>query len=431
MAKASTHEQLKAAYALIKTGDLQGAQTILRPIIKAEPHNTDAWWLLANSFPERDNQIKALQHLLTLDPDAEHAHKALAKLQQRPATSAAAPSPTAARPVNMILILVGLLIWGAVLAVAVYGMTDIFEDDGTDAQRQTPDVTERVVVVQPPPADAAAVGAGTVSSAATVTRVPARVFATLPPLIIPTETIPATVITNTPRPTLRLPPSPTPGVAAFAPASGDGEVPGLDTTSGGGAAPPLGSDYWYGYDRAMTQSQNNGRYYRFYEFPVSIWVGRPPNPNWNTYIDAAIAQVGEVVPMQRTSSEADADIILDFAPGEQVTAFCGGTSITPQPVVTIGCGGLTYDQDKYMLTGDVAYIGFAFIALEQQTDAQARLVILHELLHAVGISVHSQDPRDIMYFRYGAFGEPQSQTMTERDYNTLRRLYNSPAFGER
>lgn len=418
-----TQQLLEAAYAHITNGELATAQHLLRPLVKRQPRNADAWWLLANTFDDPKRRAQALQHVLTLDADHAAAKKALQRLAQHPAP----PAP----PVNKRSLWVGLALVGVLVLVALVGAAVLILSEPVGPNREA-----RLEEMTRSAADLTATASARLNAAANATVIaqpgtptpPSTARATLPPQIIPTATVPATIITNTPRPTLQLPPSPTPGIA-FAPSGGGALGGDAPVSAGGGAAAPVGDDYWFGYDRAMTQAQVNGRYYRFYDFPVQVWVGRPPNPSWAGYIDDAIRQVGEVVPLTRTTNEGQADLILDFAPGQQVTALCGGTGVAPQQSITIGCGGLTYDRDKFALTDAVDYIGFAYIANEQSTDEQARLVILHELLHAVGIAVHSQYPEDVMYFRYGEFGAEQSATMTTRDYNTLRRLYASPAFG--
>ena len=41
--------QLEQAYNLIQNDRLDDAVGLLRPIVRADPNNPDAWWLLANA----------------------------------------------------------------------------------------------------------------------------------------------------------------------------------------------------------------------------------------------------------------------------------------------------------------------------------------------------------------------------------------------
>lgn len=423
----ATLRLLQDAYQHIKSGERVAAQQLLRPLLKAQPHNTDAWWLLANSFTDPKRRAQALQHILTLDPDHTQAQKSLQRL-------ATAPPPPAApadkkRGPGRLLALVGMLVVGVGVAVGMRlngGDTANVDDANVHSVTLAPQQTASALAAQPEAgvapatADAAdATPAATHTPTTTLPPTPSRTpRATLPPAIIPTATIPATVVTNTPRPTLRLPPSSTPVLLPPGGAVSEGPA----GPAGGGAAPAVGSDYWYGYDRNMSDQQQNGRFYRFYKFPVRVWVGPTPNPNWQRYVDNALRQIGQVVPITRTSNEADADLILYFAPRAEYDELC--------PAGTLGCAALTFDLATSSFEGRVRYTGFAYIAHDQPTDMAAQVVILHELLHAVGVDVHSQDPRDIMYYQYGIFGDRSNALMSERDFNTLQRLYNSPAFGD-
>jgi hypothetical protein len=75
-----TRHQLQAAYQHLKTGDQAAAVTTLRPILRADPTNADAWWLLANALDDPEKQRKALRRALDLRPDHAKAEQMLADL---------------------------------------------------------------------------------------------------------------------------------------------------------------------------------------------------------------------------------------------------------------------------------------------------------------------------------------------------------------
>ena len=56
----STSQQLQQAFQLIKNGQRQEAAQILVPIVRAEPNNADAWWLLANAVTNEEQQRNRL-----------------------------------------------------------------------------------------------------------------------------------------------------------------------------------------------------------------------------------------------------------------------------------------------------------------------------------------------------------------------------------
>ena len=135
----NTSQQLQNAYTLIQTGDHAAARQILQAVIKTEPRNTDAWWLLAHAFPDTERRIKALKHILTLDPDHTRARDLLHRLTGQhhpPTTPAPRTTPDAAtsgqRPIALlalvVLVLIGL---GGGIFIALNGSPA--DDDAPNA----------------------------------------------------------------------------------------------------------------------------------------------------------------------------------------------------------------------------------------------------------------------------------------------------------
>ncbi len=79
----SSSPQLKEAYDLIKTGQKSRAVEVLLPVLKADEHNADGWWLMANALTEPDDIREALENVLRLRPNHPKAEDMLEKLNQR------------------------------------------------------------------------------------------------------------------------------------------------------------------------------------------------------------------------------------------------------------------------------------------------------------------------------------------------------------
>lgn len=86
-------EPLQVAYRLIREGNKQEAIRILTPIVRADPANADAWWLLANAVDNPEQKRRALERVLRLRPEDERAQRMYNSLQGSPQ-----PRPAAAPP---------------------------------------------------------------------------------------------------------------------------------------------------------------------------------------------------------------------------------------------------------------------------------------------------------------------------------------------
>src|SRR5215207_3197274 len=88
-------EPLQVAYRLIREGNKQEAVRILTPIVRADPQNADAWWLLANAVDNPEQKRRALERVLRLRPEDERAQRMYASLQS-PAPQARRSPPSRA-----------------------------------------------------------------------------------------------------------------------------------------------------------------------------------------------------------------------------------------------------------------------------------------------------------------------------------------------
>ncbi len=78
----ATRSQLEQAYSLIQQEKLDQAIAILKPIVKAEPNNADAWWLMANAVSEPPDAYEALNNVLRLKPNHPEAKDLLNTLKE-------------------------------------------------------------------------------------------------------------------------------------------------------------------------------------------------------------------------------------------------------------------------------------------------------------------------------------------------------------
>ena len=72
--------KLEQAYELINLEQLDEAQRILLPILKTEPENIEAWWLLANAVTDPTDAREVLQQVLELNPQHSEAQERLEEL---------------------------------------------------------------------------------------------------------------------------------------------------------------------------------------------------------------------------------------------------------------------------------------------------------------------------------------------------------------
>lgn len=77
-------QQLKDAYELIRSGRTQEAIQLLEPILRTDPNNRDAWWLMANATNDPDTKRQALNQVLRLGNNDSRAQKAQQMLNTIP-----------------------------------------------------------------------------------------------------------------------------------------------------------------------------------------------------------------------------------------------------------------------------------------------------------------------------------------------------------
>ncbi len=373
--------QLQQAYALIQAGQRVAALRILTPICRYYPDNASAWWLAAHALENNSDIQHALQQVVRINPYYPNAAKKLANLesviaQQNQASVIPAPhysiqperyntypttiypQPTKNSPVNQ-----RILWFLAFTTVVLIAMSLII---GSLLYKRLNELAEES-------SDVLADIGGTLDANGIWTQ----------------GTLPAFANAN------EVPP-PTVDPATF------------------------GETYWLGSgdDVTMERFTVNGRYRRFYDFPVMLYVSGADNARWQQAAANAVNEIDRVVPIQLTNNRTEADIILEILSPRRVQQRCVGFSSLTR---VVGCGSIDY------LGGVVEPVieGHAIVSTDTNNPTGT---ILHELLHAMGVVVHSPYRSDIMYF------EETTEIITQmsyRDLNTLRRLYEGvPSYAD-
>ncbi len=75
-----TRQTLQDAYRLIKTGELDSARALIKPVLAAQPGLIDAWWLAAYAAATSTDRRLALAQVLRLNPDHGPARVLLDRL---------------------------------------------------------------------------------------------------------------------------------------------------------------------------------------------------------------------------------------------------------------------------------------------------------------------------------------------------------------
>ncbi len=168
---------------------------------------------------------------------------------------------------------------------------------------------------------------------------------------------------------------------------------------------------------------------RWRQFPLHVSIGDVPNGNWAQGVREAFGIWKEMIPMELTADPDEADIRFDWD-AEQSMAD--------------GHAGEESDWVQFQRAGnDVTSRKVAHISIAQARNwskDEMRAISLHELGHALGIRGHSPSKGDIMYWQVQERGrhvpipgvyyplviKSLVSKPSQRDLNTLIRLYNTP-----
>jgi predicted Zn-dependent protease len=177
--------------------------------------------------------------------------------------------------------------------------------------------------------------------------------------------------------------------------------------------------YWEGAGDtpSMNDYQQAGGYLRFTEYPVRVYLELGASDRWQLALTYALEQLAEVMPIIQTRQPSQADIFIDLVSANQLE------NRSP-------CDSFHQDACSQMIPiGEPTASNFRLISriwLVEENHLPAEHLLLHELLHALGLLVHSPYPEDVLYNQADAY--PIS--LSERDRATLIYLYTQPAIGE-
>ena len=81
---AMAQDQLKRAYALYKGGETNQASMIVRGVLREDPQNAYAWWLMSHLVNDQEKVIKSLERVVKINPNHTKAREKLTRLKNQP-----------------------------------------------------------------------------------------------------------------------------------------------------------------------------------------------------------------------------------------------------------------------------------------------------------------------------------------------------------
>jgi hypothetical protein len=392
------HPDIKRAYQLIQAGRKTEALTILKPVLQDEPKNIQAWWLVANALTDPSQTRHALERVLQLDPKHAAARQKLARMEGSTRSFG----------------LPYLVIMAVLIAVVIVGI--IFSLTREKDAENLPIPTRLAELAQ------VATGLTPTTTFTPTATVPDP--ATLPPAWTPTETFtpsitptPSATQTATPSRTWTPVPTNTPPFTATPP-------PTSTATSAPEGPPPwpeidpvlFTQTYWDGDgDLGMEDFARGGAYLRHFDLPVRVYWDNWISPIWTTKIIEAMALINSIVPIIQASDEASATMriwVMDSSP--EYDTYCGAE--------TAACADIALQTDP---SGQYVEAR-SWVRIRASSPPDTSMVI-HEMMHAMGVVAHSPHPEDVMYRTYTQL--PNGVRFSDRDLLILELLYVLPPLG--
>lgn len=184
---------------------------------------------------------------------------------------------------------------------------------------------------------------------------------------------------------------------------------------------PAASDY-YGEISESSESR------KWNSFPIKVSIGSVPVANWAQGAREAFSIWKDLFPLELTAEAEEADIRFNWEAGTDIENAAGEERDWVQ-----------FRRVGSELSGRrVAYIS---VDLSRRwSKDEMRAIVLHEMGHALGIQGHSDSKGDIMYWQvqeknrhvyipgipYPFDWKSLVSKPSQRDLNTLIRLYNTP-----
>ncbi len=166
-------------------------------------------------------------------------------------------------------------------------------------------------------------------------------------------------------------------------------------------------DYFDNLDPFPTYVYPEGGYLRWTEYPINIYI-QSDNRAWSNLVGEAVTLWSKHIPLRKVFNSEQADITVERMPNQGVVA-----GIAKRTDFYIADDG-TLQHRVQVTIGEYPSAG----------PLQITAVATHEIGHALGLWGHSNNFEDIMFASLSTLN--LSSTITDRDLNTLQRVYEQP-----
>lgn len=157
-----------------------------------------------------------------------------------------------------------------------------------------------------------------------------------------------------------------------------------------------------------------GSFARWTTLPVRIHVPMNTPETWRAPIEMSVKKWGQFLPTMIAPAHEPADIEIGWI-----------NHLSPRQ---LGITNLEIFNGRPRVT---VYLLRPNYYPPDVPDTMLQKVAMHEIGHALGLFGHSSNPGDIMFaIDSSAKANPKATSVSQRDINTLRRIYESPPLPE-